>query len=196
MRRESWYERQASRARPMETMMNGRRIGADSRPSRRWEAALRRAMKFRSMRSGSLTRTRSRRRRGRVTLRQMRGDDLVDLGLRVRLESYRNTLIFPAALNDDPERPDVARGRKHALEIVHGRARHVLSVHRDQTVARLEPGALGGTIRHDRFDHDPRLQIHNGEAEITAAAHHLPDLLFAFFRRRIAVLRFIGERMR
>src|ERR1041385_6118306 len=132
MRSESWYDRHASTARPMEMMTNGRRIGADSRPSPRWEAALRRAMKFRSMRSGSLTRTRSRRRCGRMTLLQVRGDDLVDLGLRVRLEPYRNSLVCPAALNDDPQCSDVARGCEHALEIVHRRARHVLVVDRDQ----------------------------------------------------------------
>src|SRR6185369_8570138 len=112
----------------MEMMRKGTRTGADSRPSPRWEAALSRAMKFRNMRSGSLAWTRSRRRCGRMTLRQVRGDDLVDLRLRVRLEPYFDSLICPATLDDDPQRSDVARPREHALEVVHGRLRHRLPV--------------------------------------------------------------------
>src|SRR4051794_21911147 len=178
----------------MEMMRKGSRIGADSRPSPRWEAALNREMKFRNMRpSGSLAWTRSRRRCGRgVTLRQVRGDDLVDLRLRVRLEPYRDGFVCAPTLHDDPQCSDVPHAREDALEVLDRRLRHRLSVDRNQPVARLELSALGRTIGNNGFDHDARFQIDHRQAEIAAPGEHLPDLLLALLRRCAAVFRFIG----
>src|SRR6185436_8864818 len=127
--------------------------------------------------------------RRRVTLGQVRRDDLVDLLLRIRLQARFENLVRASPPDDDPQPSGsgVPRTRDELLELLRGRARERLLIQRDQAVALGEADSLRGTPRRDRLDHQPARPFLDRDAEKPAAAQHLPDQLVALARRCAAL---------
>src|SRR5687768_6865251 len=162
----------------MEMIRKGSRIETRSgRPPRR-EAILNFARIASNMcRQG--TRSSMRACRRLMALRQVAGDDLVDLLFGVRFESRLDYLVRPATPDDHPQPAGRPRVRQELLEVPGRRVGERLRVAGDEPIPHLQARALGGSTRIHGVDHETGIAVADRRAEKTAPAQELPDLLFA-----------------
>src|SRR5688572_7452551 len=124
----------------------------------------------------------------RMGLRQVGGDDLVDLLLAVRLEVGFDALVRAAAADDEQQLAALAGVGQDLLELASRGFRHRPVVAGDQAIADLQPRARGRAGGGDGRDEQTGVVLLDGRTEEAVATEELADLLIALAGRAGALL--------
>jgi len=127
-------------------------------------------------------------------LREVLRDNLVDLRLRVWLHSRLDEFQNPVPQHNDPQPASLTRIGHDLFEVVDRRVFGRLSVDGHEPIAGPQSGAIGRAVLNDRFDRQSGIQLHDLDAEISAAGEHLTDDAIALGRLRSALFRLVSLR--